>query len=74
MKNNLQKTTIGHSAPDIFILKSRILLYKGQLAILGHAKTVLQNSSEIFSRQSVCETSLRQREAILVKEESPSLL
>ena len=74
MKNNLQKTTIGHSAPDIFILQSRILLYKGQLAMPRHAKTARQNSSEILSMQSVCETSLRQREAILVKEESPSLL
>ena len=37
-------------------------------------KTVRQNSSEIFSMQSVCETSLRQREAILVKEDGPSVL
>ena len=74
MKNNLQKTTIGHSVPDIFILQSRILVYKGQLAILRHAKTARQNSSENFCMQSVCETSLRQREAVLVKEESPSVL
>ena len=74
MKNNLQKTTIGHSAPDIFILQSRIHVYKWQVAILRHAKTMCQNSSENFSMQPVCETSLRQREAILVKEESPSLL
>ena len=73
-ENNLQKTTVGHSAPDVFILQNKILVYKRQLAILRHAKTVRQNSSEIFSMQSVCETSLRQREAVLVKEEGPSLL
>ena len=74
MKNNLQKTTIGLSAPDIFILQSRTLVYKGQLAMPRPAKTARQNSSEILSMQSVCEPSLRQRKAVLVKEESPSLL
>ena len=37
-------------------------------------KQCAKTLQRFFSMQSVCETSLRQREAILVKEESPSLL